>query len=781
MADKNLPIKFFQKREVDEQDQEGAGGGNPPKWLLPEPLLRERSSYYREVLSGIGIGIRIKVQQNNYIPTVVKVRMNGDAVAKSYRWDIIRLFNTGKFNLIGFSGEEELLVKIESIDDLALIERQFGDVVRNSIGISAIDDLEPFSVEMDDDLTSKSILKVKLFNFQDLDLNKILLRSFERFCHERQFEFKQARYGDGQHIYRLQKVTVDGLEELKNFDGIFTVTEMPEFKSEDVKTSVENTIEIRTPQAGKEYPVVGVLDSGISKTSHLSPWIDDRKITYHPEDYVNQSHGTFVAGVLLYGDQLEGQVLTGANGCKLVDAVVFPDLSKGSILEDDLVANIEDAISRNSDIKIWNLSLGTSKQCDLNQFSDFAVTLDQIQEKYNVLICKSAGNCENFKFGAPRSRISKSAETVRSLVVGSLAQSKGKFDLSEVMHPSPFTRFGPGPAYLIKPDVVHFGGNAGLDSRNNAVYNGVKSFGIDGSLATNVGTSFATPRVTALVAELSNQINETFNPLLIKALVIHSSRHPNELEVDIADKIKMTGFGMPPNVEEIIFNDPDEITLILQDTLEKGAFINIMDFPFPQSLINDEGFYEGEVTVTLVTSPILDDTQGVEYCQSDLDIKLGTYDEKKDRDITKKHIKNPVGVEGNMNLLNEGIYSKRTMRKMDNEFSKERVLLKYKNKFQPVKKWVLDLSELTEGSKENYLKAPKQWYMKIIGLFRFYTEKKFEAVNKVPSQEFCLLVTIRDKRKRGTVYNEVTQLLENFGFIHNNIKVKEEVRIRTKG
>lgn len=781
MADKNLPIKFFQKREVDEQDIEGAGGGNPPKWLLSEPLLRERSSHYRDILREVGSKIRYKVERNNYIPTVVKVRMNEDAVAKSYRWDITRLFNTGKFNLIGFSGKEELLIKVETLEDLTQIEKQFGDLARHSVGISAIDELEPFSVEMDADLSSDEILKVKLFNFQDVDLNNILIRAFERFCQEKQLEFKRAKYADGQHIYRLQKVTTDGLEELQSFDGIFAITEMPEFKHEDVKSAIENTIEIKAPEEGKEYPVVGLLDSGISETSHLAPWIEERRITYHPEEYINPAHGTFVAGVLLYGDQLEGQVLTGANGCKLVDAVVFPDLSKGSIFEDDLITNIEDAISRHSDIKIWNLSLGTSTPCDLNQFSDFAVTLDQLQEKYNVLICKSAGNCENFKFGAPRSRISKSAETVRSLVVGALAHTKGEHDLSEVMHPSPFTRFGPGPAYLIKPDVVHLGGNAGLDSRNNPVYNGVKSFGVDGGLATNVGTSFATPRVTALVAELSNQINEEFNPLLLKALVIHSSKHPSELEVDIADKINMTGFGMPPNVDDIIFNDPDEITLILQDTLERGSFINIMDFPFPQSLINEDGFYEGEVTVTLVTSPILDDTQGAEYCQSDLDVKLGTYNDKVDRDITKRHIKNPVGVEGNMNLLNEGIYSKRTMRKMDNEFSKERVLLKYKNKFQPVKKWMLDLSELTEASKENYLRAPKQWYMKLVGLFRFYTEKRFEAMNKVPSQEFCLLVTIRDKRKKGTVYNEVTQLLENFGFIHNNIKVKDEVRIRTAG
>ena len=42
----------------------------------------------------------------------------------------------------------------------------------------------------------------------------------------------------------------------------------------------------------------------------------------------------------------------------------------------------------------------------------------------------------------------------------------------------------------------------------------------------------------------------------------------------------------------------------------------------------EDGFYYGEVTVTLVNSPILDENQGAEYCQSDISISLGTYENK---------------------------------------------------------------------------------------------------------------------------------------------------------
>lgn len=47
---------------------------------------------------------------------------------------------------------------------------------------------------------------------------------------------------------------------------------------------------------------------------------------------------------------------------------------------------------------------------------------------------------------------------------------------------------------------------------------------------------------------------------------------------------------------------------------------------FPQSLIDEEGYFYGQITVTLVSSPILASNQGAEYCQSNVDIYLGSYD-----------------------------------------------------------------------------------------------------------------------------------------------------------
>ncbi|WP_163778631.1 hypothetical protein, partial [Proteus mirabilis] len=76
--------------------------------------------------------------------------------------------------------------------------------------------------------------------------------------------------------------------------------------------------------------------------------------------------------------------------------------------------------------------------------------------------------------------------------------------------------------------------------------------------------------------------NESFNPLLLKALLIHSAKYPEEMKMDIADKLRLAGFGMPANIDDILYNSANEITLILQDSIERGNYINIMDFPYPQ-------------------------------------------------------------------------------------------------------------------------------------------------------------------------------------------------------
>lgn len=783
-TNKNLPIKFFQKRQKDESGTEGSGGGKLPKWVNVDNVAG-KSIYFRQVLDSVNQLLDDKVKNNNYIPTVVKLKVNEKALAKSFRLDIANLFNVEKkLNIIGFNQESDLLVKIDNEGDLRKIVSNLAKVdngfLNDSIilGIDSIENIEVFSLIIDPGINLENKIKVKLFNYGDNELNTILIKNFEAFCKNKNINYKATVYSADLNIYSITDITEDGLEQLEEFDGIQLITEMPSYDITFDELIDEDLVDIKLPIKGKEYPIVGILDSGVSNIPHLSPWILSENNTYFTEDVTNKSHGTFVAGVLLYGDELQGERYTGLDGCKIFEAIVIADKNKQPIYEEELIENIRDSISRFNHIKIWNLSLGTPFEADLFEFSDFAKALDEIQDHNDVLICKSAGNCENFKHRAPKSRITKSADTVRGLVVGSIAHSQNSTEDSVKNNPSSFSRKGPGPSSIIKPDLTHFGGNAGLDDRNRLTINPIKSFSINGKVAKNVGTSFSTPRVTAIAAGLNFKLNEAFNPTLLKALIIHSAKYPEEMKTDLSEKLKHVGFGLPTNIDEILFNEPNEITLILQDTLEKGSFIDILDFPFPKSMIDEDGYYYGEITVTMVSAPILEVSQGAEYCQSNIDVMFGSYDFKTERDITQKTIKNPIGADGRQNLLATNLYSKKETKKVDDKFSSERMLISYGNKYQPVKKWSVNFDEFTPTNKEKFLKGPKNWYLKLEGLFRHYTEAKAEMQNFTPSQEFCCIITIKDTKKKGNIYNEVTQLLDNFSFIHSNVKIRQEVEVR---
>ena len=470
----------------------------------------------------------------------------------------------------------------------------------------------------------------------------------------------------------------------------------------------------------------------------------------------------------------------GHKGIKLFDATIFPN-EKEPLEEDELIANIREAINANHEkVKIWNLSISVvSPVCD-NKFSDLAIALDDLQTKYNILICKSAGNCTNFMSGRPKGRIHEGADSVRSLVVGSVAQAKGPYDFAEIDNPSPFSRVGPGPEYIIKPEVSHYGGNAGLDKNGNLVTTGVKSFSKDGSLSSSVGTSFSTPRIASLATGLYQELDEDFDPLLLKGLIIHSSTYSDNLQIPMSERTNQLGFGVPKSVSQILYNAPHEATLILRDTLSKGEKIDIMDFPMPKSLIRN-GYYTGQIIATLVYDPILDSSQGIEYCQSNIDIKFGSYDIKKERDTSKRNILNPVGRDGARNLFLEGLYSKRLMRDSQSGFAlRERLLIQYADKYYPVKKYAVDLSELSEANKQKFATEGKQWYLYLCGLFREHTEQRARIERTTPSQDFCFIITIRDPERKANVYDEVTQGLDTYNFWHSNIKISTDVSVPIK-
>ena len=774
MNEKNLPIRFFSMREKDERMTEGAGDSVIPNWVDKDSIPDKQKTFTGK-LAGVATSLSQKASKGVFLPSVLTLHLNPNALAKGHRQNIASIFNDkGAINIVGVVGRDKVLAKVNSAQEAKRIENKiqnlrFGD--KTYLGVAAIDQIDSFQPLVEEGLTEESTVKIKLINYYDRGLNELLVRSFEKECDTHGIEVVRCNYSNQLIVYKAVGVSSNQLSYLRNLEGVQSISHMPFVEFDEDSIQFAEDIEIKTPQDGVDYPVVGVLDSGIERSPHLAPWLCTEKESFFTPDESDSSHGTFVSGIIEYGDELIGRNCTGSQGCKLFDAAVFGKYYK-RMSEEEAIENIRSAISHHPNIKIWNMSIGTDDTADEQEFSDYAKELDRIQDEYDVMIVKSAGNYDDFRSPVPR--ISIPADSIRSLVVGSIAHTKREFDLAEANCPSPFSRKGRGPAHIIKPEVVSYGGNAGIDDNGDKTQSPVLSFSPNGEITGNVGTSFSTPRITAIAASLQMKLKDTFNPLLAKALIIHSAHYPLEMKMEIGDKLRYAGFGLPAPSDMILYNDKYETTLILQDTLEKGRFIEILDFPFPQSMI-ENGFYYGQLTVTLVSKPILNASQGAEYCQSNLKVMMGTYDNKTQRDITKRNIKNPIGAEGRKNLLGSSLYSSRAKEDTTTPYASERMLVDYGDKFQPIKKWSVDLEELTQGKKEDHLKAPKSWYLKIEGLYRQFIEDLNESNDEAISQEFCLIITIRDNKHRHEIYDEVTQQLEVNGFVYSSVPVEQHV------
>src|SRR6185437_12398712 len=554
---KNLPIKLFKKRDdIDDRRTEGGGNDDLPKWVLSQQELMIKSRELLTVMNETQLLIADRLKKSNYLPAVLRVSLRDKAIAKTHRAHVGRIFNVShKFNFIGMSDECDLLIKVDSIEDAKEIAKNIALVDKNPHGLSSIEDMNLFSpfIEVDSE-----IVKARLINYNNYNTNQVVETLFVDTLKQKKIYYKKTKYASDLTIYKLSGVTTDVLEDLKSFEALYSITSMPKFSISLDSVAADKAIPIRNPKEGVEYPIVGVLDSGIAKIPHLQPWLIEDSFSSYPSSLLNLSHGTFVAGIIIYGDQLEGTDWTKFEGCKLYSAAVFPDLDLETVDEDQLIENIREAINSQPDIKIWNFSGGMIAECDLNDFSDFGKFLDDIQQTNDIVICKSAGNCKNFIIPKPTQRIPKSADSVRALVVGSIAHIKGIYDKAEINWPSPFSRIGFGPNNLVKPDLIHYGGNSGKTPFGVMASSGVNSFSPLGNTVSNIGTSFSTPRVTSLIAGLDHKIAEEFNPLLLKALVIHSAKYPANVDLSPVEKIKHMGYGLPDNVDDILYNSQNE-------------------------------------------------------------------------------------------------------------------------------------------------------------------------------------------------------------------------------
>ena len=394
---------------------------------------------------------------------------------------------------------------------------------------------------------------------------------------------------------------------------------------------------IPAPIEGNSYPIVGVLDDGVSPGARtLLPWIVTGD-TYPPPppDNGDYHHGTFIAGLIAGCHALNPGVNPLPQGpCRVLATRVYSGYEPLGI--EDLITRIDESVRKHPEVKVWNLSLGIDAPCKGPEFSPFACELDEISLRQRVLFVISAGN---YRQPLPlrswpahtwhtddRDVIGPPADSVLGLSVGSVAHAHNDQSAVKSSEPAAYSRRGPAPGLLPKPELVHFGGNCTV--QNAADGCGIASLRPDGSRALNWGTSFATPLVASVAAhgwaDLAKAGHEVA-PEMVRALVIHAAalnsppRKPEEL--------RYFGFGIPGTLDNVTTCEPWEFTTWHRVFVPEGQFV-AHEFPMPACLLQN-GRFCGEIVMTLCYAPPLDADSGAEYCRSNVNVKMGIVKRRK--------------------------------------------------------------------------------------------------------------------------------------------------------
>lgn len=772
---KNLPIQLVEFRgQQDEFKQETRGGGELPRWITDhEDVYYANSARVHEQMCSWDVLFDERERQHNDMPLLFEVELSENAEAKSYRKDIKAILNVenGK-NVIGMTERRRLLVKANNRAELRQISSRFVTQRKDDLSkqqqkaYASIINTNLYQTRIDE-YEDGGALKIRLVDYQNAQNNSSCVAHLRQLCAEYGQPCEELDYVEGLRLYKTKAASSEFVHHLASIDGILSIEGMPTYGLDFEELEANGNLACNYPEEGKTYPLVGLMDTGVVDAMPFQPWKD--RVTQVPDEWENvcvRRHGSSVASILLYGDQLCEEKRTGTGPCMIRDCVVNIVDTGNAVDEDKLIGYIKKAVADNPDVKIWNCSMGSMSEAPFNKISDFAKTLDKLQQDTDILICKSAGNKHE-----DYDRITNGADSLLSLVVGSTSIAENQ-DGDLVEGWSPNSCIGLAAGSVIKPDMANLGGEDG---------HLVRVINESGWVVENGGTSFATPRITAMAANLAHQLGVHYNPLLIKALLTHFATYPIGMkDEELEEKIKKVGYGVPAPVHDILHNDENEITMIFPYRLRKGVECRAIQFIYPEGLV-DNGHYYGDITLTLVTSPILNVNQDGEYCQTNVEVSLHTYDYETRVDIndpnTPRSYRNPIRLEGSKNVLAENNYSHSRNREGVLELFECNRIDK-NHKYSPIKKYHVNLEQMRPASREELLASHRQWALKLIPEFREETQSSLASGDL--TIEAYLIMTIRDPKQKGIVYNQAMAQLEAKNFVHDNIVIRQDVEIEAE-
>ncbi|WP_162671397.1 S8 family serine peptidase [Gemmata massiliana] len=202
-----------------------------------------------------------------------------------------------------------------------------------------------------------------------------------------------------------------------------------------------------------------------------------------------------------------------STSCRIVDVVALD--RDGSIDEYDLLTVIDNAITKYPFVRVWNLSLGRDTPCVDDRHSPLGSALDERMKTHDIVFVCAAGNYETTplrnwppdgSIASDEDRICPPADALRGVTVGGIAHLDNRNTCVRQGEPSPFTRRGPAPSFGIKPEVAYPAGNCDKDGRHTQT--GIVSIDSNGNETESVGTSYATPLASSVMANLISELTD---------------------------------------------------------------------------------------------------------------------------------------------------------------------------------------------------------------------------------------------------------------------------------
>lgn len=473
-------------------------------------------------------------------------------------------------------------------------------------------------------------------------------------------------------------------------------------------------------------PTIGVIDTLFDERVYFSEWVEYHDMVSNDieKSSLDYNHGTAVSSIIVDGPRLNPWL---DDGCGRFRVRHFGVAVGKSFSSYTIIKNIKKIIANNKDIKVWNISLGSSYEINDNFISVEAATLDRIQFEEDVIFVVAGTNKSSediVKIGAP-------ADSINSVVVNAVT----KEGLS-----TPYTRKGPVLSFFAKPDISYYGGSKG-DYIQVCEPNGVHSV---------AGTSYASPWIARKLSYLIDILG--LQKEVAKALLIDSARGWNEnLDPNV---LATYGHGIVPiHINDIIQTKNDEIKFLVSDISEKW---NTYNYHFPVPLEDDKYPYIAKATMCYF--PLCDRLQGVDYTNTELNLHFGRIgNNKKIIDIKGDKQNSDIVFDEGISYLNEK-EARKQFRKWDNvKYISESITKRMRAKTSyEYKNWGMEI-------KTNNRLDPKDGIGVRFGVV--VTLKEMNGVNRI--EEFirnCILngwnVNKIDVKNRVTIHQKMNEEIE---------------------